>query len=126
MPVGLTTFWPEFVGTPGCGAAGGSGGFGAGFAAACRRFGFCAVGGCGVSTRLGGETWTGGKRSGDADCCADAVETAKGESGISTVDASQKARRRLEWVIERIVGPRYDVSGTSQRTKSHHAVPPAQ
>ena len=123
IPVGLTTVGAVF-GMPCCGVTGFSAGFCCvGLAAACRDFGFCAAGGCVVSGFLDGLTSTGGSRSGEADCWACAAGIAKGESGITTVDASHRRRRTLALTMERMDRPRYDVSGTSQRTKSHPAVP---
>ena len=108
---------------PGGHAAWHHGGFcAAGLAAAWRRLGFAA--GRGAAAGFGALTSTGGKRSGDADCWAYAAGIANGES--STVDVSHR-RRRLPALRTEIMGrPRYDVSGTSQRTRSHHAVPPAR
>src|ERR1700691_640210 len=81
MPVGLTTVGAVF-GMPCCGVAGFSGGFcWFGFAAACRDFGFCPVGGWVVSGFLAGLTSIGGRRSGEADCWARAAGIAKGNNG---------------------------------------------
>ena len=56
-----------------------------------------------------------------ATCCARAAEAPKHRTGTRKVEASRKVRRRCAAVrVEDMVQPRYDVSGTSQRTKSHH------
>src|SRR6267154_559812 len=62
-----------------------------------------------------------GSRSGEADCCALAPENPNERTGTRKLEASQQVRRRAAALtMEDMVGPRYDVSGTSQRTKSHH------
>src|SRR5579859_816417 len=69
-PVGLTTVGAVF-GMPCCCVVGGLSGFcRAGVTAALREFGFCSAGGLAVSGFLGGLTSIGGRRSGDAGCCA--------------------------------------------------------
>src|ERR1700722_6917530 len=106
IPVGLTTVGAVF-GMPCCGVVGFSAGFcWFGLAAACRDFGFCAAGGCVVSGFLAGLTSIGGSRLGEADCWPCAAGIAKGDNGISTVDASHRLRRARALVIERMVGPR--------------------
>src|SRR6188768_516937 len=64
----------------------------------------------GEVTSIGGNAW--------ASCCAFAVETLKDSTGTRKVLASRWLRRgcAANWVGD-MVGPRYDVSGTSQRTK---------
>ena len=57
----------------------------------------------------------------DAACCAWAAEISSERIGSRKAEAVRQARRRCvarRW--EDMVQPRYDVSGTSQRTKSHH------
>src|ERR1700756_4872847 len=67
----------------------------------------------------GGLTSIGGSCSGAA-CCALAAEIPKERTGTRKVEASRKMRRRFAALMqEDMVRPRYDVSGTSQRTKSH-------
>src|SRR5258707_4801875 len=62
-----------------------------------------------------------GSRLGDAGCCALAAEIPKDRAGTRKLDAIKQVRRRAEaLMVEDMVRPRYDVSGTSQRTKSHH------
>src|ERR1700716_1932595 len=57
----------------------------------------------------------------DATCCALAAEMPSERAGTRKVEASRKVRRRAAaLMVEDMVRPRYDVSGTSQRTKSHH------
>src|SRR6202790_1028131 len=61
-----------------------------------------------------------GSRLGDADCCALAAEIPKERTGTRKLEAYRQVRRRWAAVaMEDMVRPRYDVSGTSQRTKSH-------
>src|SRR5450759_902283 len=69
---------------------------------------------------LGGLISIGGSCSGAA-CCALAAELPRERTGKRKLEASQRARRRRAVsMVEGMVRPRYDVSGTSQRTKSHH------
>src|SRR5487761_2489438 len=61
-----------------------------------------------------------GSWSGDI-CCAWVGEIQGGRTGSRKLEASRKLRRRdAALMVEDMVRPRYDVSGTSQRTKSHH------
>src|SRR5258708_1217824 len=54
-------------------------------------------------------------------CCALAAEIPNARTGTRKLEASQQVRRRAAaLMMEDMVGPRYDVCGTSQRTKSHH------
>src|SRR6266478_8860031 len=68
----------------------------------------------------GGLTSIGGSRSEDI-CCAFAAEIPRERTGTRKLEASRQVRRRCAALrVEDMVRPRYDVSGTSQRTKSHH------
>src|ERR1700737_2233605 len=68
----------------------------------------------------GGLTSIGGSWSGEA-CCALAAEIPRERTGTRKVEARRQMRRRFAaLMLEDMVRPRYDVSGTSQRTKSHH------
>src|ERR1700761_633177 len=124
IAVGLMTVGAVF-GMPCCGVTGFSGFCRVGAAAARREAGFCSGAGCVAGGFLGGLTSTGGNRSGDADGCAWAAGMTKGSSDDSIVDASKLRRNAPALMMEDMARPRYDVSGTSQRTKSHrpaHAV----
>jgi hypothetical protein len=119
IAVGLTTTCPLF--TVGAGLAS-LGGCCVGAGTARRETGARSVGG---STLVlfgsgGGRTSMAGSKSGDADCCALAADMPKETMGIRKLEASKQLRRRFAAVLmEDMVRPRYDVSGTSQRTKSH-------
>src|SRR3954468_24659431 len=72
------------------------------------------------STGLGGLTSIAGNGSAETVCCALAAEMLKETIGTRKLEASRQMRRRVAAVMmEDMVQPRYDVSGTSQRTKSH-------
>src|ERR1700730_2441456 len=61
-----------------------------------------------------------GSRLGDAGCCALTAEIPNERTGTRKLEAYRQVRRRCTAVaIGDMVRPRYDVSGTSQRTKSH-------
>src|ERR1700686_3422201 len=67
----------------------------------------------------GGLTSIGGSRSEGA--CAFAAEIPSERTGTRKLEASRQLRRRAAAVgMKDMVRPRYGVSGTSQRTKSHH------
>src|SRR6202158_3393717 len=69
----------------------------------------------------GGLISIGGSCSGEADCCALAAEIPKAKTGTRKLEANRQVRRRdAARMVADMVRPRYDVSGTSQRTKSHH------
>src|ERR1700731_396252 len=118
VPVGLITTGAAVSGVPDAAVAGGVRGLGAGTT---RREPEAVSGGCSLPSAVSGAlTSTGGNKFGDADCCADAAEICRERTGTRKVEASRNVRRRVGALMrEEMVGPRYDVSGTSQRTKSH-------
>jgi hypothetical protein len=67
-----------------------------------------------------------GGNGSDGVCCASAPEMPSDTIGAKKLLASQKRRCRVAVMEDMVFRPRYDVSGTSQRTKSHHVLKAAQ